>query len=195
MEHNLKFWAINRNKKPGGDQHTSRIDIETSPKASIDRHRPTDIDRQRQMVTDRHHPLDIDRFPLLDEPPCCIVEMEPIEKRMHEYEASHLAVHEHLRPHICTEEAVGFHKRVKKIHDPVKSRRWCKKHHFGISARGDNIRKVWGKEVAELEEEKKDQGRSSVITYSSIIKWCQEVQSAHLIILTAIRKTSSTPYC
>ncbi|KAH0897629.1 hypothetical protein HID58_047197 [Brassica napus] len=39
---------------------------------------------------------------------------------MHKSEASHLAVHEHLRPPICAEEAVGFHKRVKRIYDPVK---------------------------------------------------------------------------
>ncbi|KAH0879362.1 hypothetical protein HID58_066756, partial [Brassica napus] len=35
-------------------------------------------------------------------------------------EASHPAVHEHQRPPICAEEAAGFHKRVKMIHDPVK---------------------------------------------------------------------------
>ncbi|KAF3582297.1 hypothetical protein DY000_02031151 [Brassica cretica] len=34
--------------------------------------------------------------------------------------ASHPAVHEHQRAPICAEEAVGFHKRVKRIHDPVK---------------------------------------------------------------------------
>ncbi|KAF3560273.1 hypothetical protein F2Q69_00013040 [Brassica cretica] len=36
------------------------------------------------------------------------------------YMASHPAVHEHQRAPICAEEAVGFHKRVKRIHDPVK---------------------------------------------------------------------------
>uniref|UniRef100_A0A0D3BUY9 Uncharacterized protein n=1 Tax=Brassica oleracea var. oleracea TaxID=109376 RepID=A0A0D3BUY9_BRAOL len=39
---------------------------------------------------------------------------------MHKSEASHLAVHEHQRPHICAEEASGICKRVKRIHDPVK---------------------------------------------------------------------------
>ncbi|KAH0893124.1 hypothetical protein HID58_055553, partial [Brassica napus] len=34
--------------------------------------------------------------------------------------ASHPDVHEHQRPPISAEEAVGFHKRVKRIHDPVK---------------------------------------------------------------------------
>ena len=34
--------------------------------------------------------------------------------------ASYPAVHQHQRPLICAEEAVGFHKRVKMIHDPVK---------------------------------------------------------------------------
>ncbi|KAF2594716.1 hypothetical protein F2Q70_00043421 [Brassica cretica] len=39
---------------------------------------------------------------------------------MQESEASLLAVHEHLRPHICAEAADRFHKRVRRIHDPVK---------------------------------------------------------------------------
>ena len=39
---------------------------------------------------------------------------------MHESEASHLAVHGHLRPPIYAKKADGFHKRVKRIHDPVK---------------------------------------------------------------------------
>ncbi|KAF2567860.1 hypothetical protein F2Q68_00026720 [Brassica cretica] len=34
--------------------------------------------------------------------------------------ASHLVVPKHQRPPIWTEEAAGFHKRVKRIHDPVK---------------------------------------------------------------------------
>ena len=33
---------------------------------------------------------------------------------------SHLVVPKHQRPPIWTEEAVGFHKRVKRINDPVK---------------------------------------------------------------------------
>ncbi|CDY21454.1 BnaC03g27430D [Brassica napus] len=39
---------------------------------------------------------------------------------MHTSTTSHLAVPEHPRPPICTEEAAGFHKRVKRIHDHVK---------------------------------------------------------------------------
>ncbi|WZZ77842.1 hypothetical protein YC2023_098414 [Brassica napus] len=39
---------------------------------------------------------------------------------MHESETSHLAVSKHQRPPIWTEEAAGFHKRVKRIHDHVK---------------------------------------------------------------------------
>uniref|UniRef100_A0A0D3AT36 Uncharacterized protein n=1 Tax=Brassica oleracea var. oleracea TaxID=109376 RepID=A0A0D3AT36_BRAOL len=39
---------------------------------------------------------------------------------MYKYKASHLAVPKHQRPPIWTEEAVGFHKRVKRIHDPVR---------------------------------------------------------------------------
>ncbi|WZZ27568.1 hypothetical protein YC2023_010969 [Brassica napus] len=46
--------------------------------------------------------------------------MEPIEERMYMSKASHLAVPKHQRPPIWTEEAVGFHKRVKRIHDLVK---------------------------------------------------------------------------
>nr|VDD54200.1 unnamed protein product [Brassica oleracea] len=45
--------------------------------------------------------------------------MKPIEERMHKSETSHLAVHEHLRPPTCAEEATRFHKRVK-IHVPMK---------------------------------------------------------------------------
>ena len=39
---------------------------------------------------------------------------------MHESEASDNVDSKHLRPLICAEEAIGFHKRVKRIHDPVK---------------------------------------------------------------------------
>ncbi|KAF2582912.1 hypothetical protein F2Q68_00005126 [Brassica cretica] len=38
---------------------------------------------------------------------------------MNKFEATHLAISTHLRPLICTEEAYGFHKRLKMIHDPV----------------------------------------------------------------------------
>uniref|UniRef100_A0A0D3BGI8 Uncharacterized protein n=1 Tax=Brassica oleracea var. oleracea TaxID=109376 RepID=A0A0D3BGI8_BRAOL len=107
-------------KQLDDDQHTSRKDLETSPKAIIDRHRPPDIDRQRLTNTDRHHPPDIDRCPFMDEPPRCLVELEYVEDRMYKSEVSHLAVCEHHRPHISTEEAVRFHKRVKRIHDPMK---------------------------------------------------------------------------
>ncbi|KAG5375329.1 hypothetical protein IGI04_039925 [Brassica rapa subsp. trilocularis] len=39
---------------------------------------------------------------------------------MYKSKASHLDVPEHLKPPICIEEAAGFHKRVKRIHDPMK---------------------------------------------------------------------------
>ncbi|KAF3607312.1 hypothetical protein DY000_02046583 [Brassica cretica] len=127
MDQNLK-------KKLDDDQHTSRRDLETS-KASIGRHQPNEIDRQpphiidlhspdidrhRQPLIDRHHPPNIDRCPLLDVPPGCIIEMEPIVERMYMSKASHLTVSKHQISHIWTEEAAGFHKRVKRIHDPVK---------------------------------------------------------------------------
>ncbi|KAF2575170.1 hypothetical protein F2Q70_00004657 [Brassica cretica] len=117
-------------------EHTSRGDLETSPKASIDRHQPDGIDRQPphiidqrppyiidfhpHSIIDRHQPNCIDRHPLLDEPHGYIVELEQVEERVHESEASHNVDSKHLRPPIWTEEAVGFHKRVKRIHDPVK---------------------------------------------------------------------------
>ncbi|KAF2560454.1 hypothetical protein F2Q70_00017761 [Brassica cretica] len=127
LDHNLE-------KKLDDDQHTSRGDLETS-KARIDRHQPDEIDRQsphiidlhppdidrhRQPLIDRHHPPNIDRCPLLEVPPGCIIEMEPIEERMYMSKTSHLAVSKHQRPPIWTEEAAEFHKRVKRIHDPVK---------------------------------------------------------------------------
>ncbi|KAF2595718.1 hypothetical protein F2Q68_00008677 [Brassica cretica] len=46
--------------------------------------------------------------------------MEPIEDRMYMSKVSHLAVPKHQRPPIWREEDAGFHKRVKRIHDPVK---------------------------------------------------------------------------
>ncbi|KAF3495246.1 hypothetical protein DY000_02053543 [Brassica cretica] len=86
----------NSKNKLDDDQHISRGDLETSPKARIDRH------------------------PLLDELPGYIVRLERIEERMHKSEVSHNANSKHLRPLICAEEAAGLHKRVKRIHDPVK---------------------------------------------------------------------------
>ncbi|KAF2541381.1 hypothetical protein F2Q68_00032201 [Brassica cretica] len=134
LEEWLEDMDQNSKKKLDDDQHTSREDLEIS-KASIGRHQPDeidrqpphiidlhppDIDRQRQPLIDRHHPPNIDRFPLLDVPPGCIIEMEPIEKRVHESEASRNDDYKHLRPLTCAEEAAEFHKRVKMIHDPVK---------------------------------------------------------------------------
>ncbi|KAF2595203.1 hypothetical protein F2Q70_00043606 [Brassica cretica] len=137
MDHNLE-------KKLDDDQHTSRGDLETSPKTSIDRrqpdeidrHQPDEIDRQQPhiidqrpaYIIDRHppdsielHPPDcIDRHPSLEELPGYIVELEKVEEMMYMSKASHLTVPKHQRPPIWTEEAVRFHKRVKRIHDPVK---------------------------------------------------------------------------
>ncbi|KAF3573359.1 hypothetical protein F2Q69_00058573 [Brassica cretica] len=136
LEEWLEDMDQNSKKKLDDDQHTSRGDLETS-KASNGRHQPDEIDRQppqiidlhppdidrhRQPLIDRHHPPNIDRFPLLDVPPCCIIEMEPIEERMYMSKASHLAVPKHQRPPIWTEEVAGFHKRVKRIHDPINMR-------------------------------------------------------------------------
>ncbi|KAF3579380.1 hypothetical protein DY000_02031149 [Brassica cretica] len=46
LEEWLKDMDQNSKKKLDDDQHTSRGDLETSPKASIDRHQPNEIDRQ-----------------------------------------------------------------------------------------------------------------------------------------------------
>ncbi|KAF3486279.1 hypothetical protein F2Q69_00053099 [Brassica cretica] len=131
-------------KKLDDNQNTSRGDLETSPKAIIGRHQPDEINRHPPCIMDQHppsiivhhlpdsidlHPPDsidlhppesIDRHPLLDEPHGFIVEMEPIEERVHESKASHNGDSKHLRPLICTEEADGLHKRMKRIHNPVK---------------------------------------------------------------------------
>uniref|UniRef100_A0A0D3EA99 Uncharacterized protein n=1 Tax=Brassica oleracea var. oleracea TaxID=109376 RepID=A0A0D3EA99_BRAOL len=86
------------------DRHTSEKDLETSPKASIDRN---------------HLPC-IDRHSLLNEPPEYKVELKPAEEIMNKSKASHLAVLKYIRPPIHAEEAAMFHKRVKRIHDLVK---------------------------------------------------------------------------
>ncbi|KAF3538855.1 hypothetical protein F2Q69_00025071 [Brassica cretica] len=99
--------------------------IDTNLLRSIDKNpiinlHPPDIDRHRQPIIDRYHPPNIDRCPLLDDSLGCIVEIEPIEERMYMSKASDLAVPKHQRPPFWTEEAVVFHKRVKRIHDPMK---------------------------------------------------------------------------
>uniref|UniRef100_A0A0D3DJS7 Uncharacterized protein n=1 Tax=Brassica oleracea var. oleracea TaxID=109376 RepID=A0A0D3DJS7_BRAOL len=71
---------------------------------------------KEKLDDDRHPSSIIDRHPWLDELPGYTVEIEPIEERMHKSETSHFYVPKHQRP--C--EAVGIHKRVKWIHDPVK---------------------------------------------------------------------------
>ncbi|KAF2589338.1 hypothetical protein F2Q70_00038900 [Brassica cretica] len=81
---------------------------------------PPDIDRYPPDCIDRHPPDNIDRHPGLDELSGYIVEVEPIEERMYMSKASHFAVPKHQKRPIRTEEAARFHKRVKRIHDPVK---------------------------------------------------------------------------
>ncbi|KAF3604499.1 hypothetical protein F2Q69_00037580 [Brassica cretica] len=165
LDHNLE-------KKLDDHQHTPEKDLETSLEARIGRHQPDEIDRQppridrhRQPLIDRHHPPNIDRFPLLDEPHGFIVEMELIEERVHESETSHNDDYKHLRPLTCAEEAAGLHKRVKRIHDPVKIVVSCAVfetespiHQIEVCSSFLTSRHVWGKEEEELEEEKKDHG-------------------------------------
>ncbi|KAF2594399.1 hypothetical protein F2Q70_00044390 [Brassica cretica] len=126
----------NLEKKLVDHQHTSEEDLNTSLEASIDRyphdciyrHPPYIIDQQKPYIIN-HHPPDsidlhspdcIDRHPWLDELPGYVVELKQDEERMYMSKALHLAVPKHWRPPIWTEEAAGFHKRVKRIHDPVK---------------------------------------------------------------------------
>ncbi|KAF3591554.1 hypothetical protein DY000_02022330 [Brassica cretica] len=120
LEKWLEDMDQNSKKKLDDDQHTSRGDLETSPKASIDRHQPDEIDRQPPYIIDQRPPYIIDRHPWLDELPGYIVELEQVEEMMSTFKASHPAVHGHQRPPICVEEGARFHKRLKKIHDPVK---------------------------------------------------------------------------
>ncbi|KAF2560438.1 hypothetical protein F2Q70_00017643 [Brassica cretica] len=120
LEEWLEDMDQNSEKKLDDDENTSRGHLETSPKASIGRHQPDEIDRHPPCIIDLHPPESIDPQPLLDEPHCFIVEMEPIEERMHESEASHNVDSKHLRSLIYAEKAAGLHKRVKRIHDHVK---------------------------------------------------------------------------
>ena len=127
------------------DQHTSGKGLEISPKTDdIYRHKPDEIDRQPPYLVGLHppyaidrqspyimdlHTLDcinrnspdcIDRYPCLDELSGYPIEPGPIEEIMHMSKTSHPAVPKYQRPPIWTEEADGFHKRVKRIYDPVK---------------------------------------------------------------------------
>ncbi|KAF3586440.1 hypothetical protein F2Q69_00029955 [Brassica cretica] len=131
----LEEW-FDSEQKLDDERNTTRKDLETSPRATIDRHQPDEIDRQLPQIfdqclpyiIDRHppdsielHPPDcIDRQPWLDILPGYIVEQEQVKEMMYMSKASHLAVSKHQRPPIWTEEVAGFHKRVKRIHDPVK---------------------------------------------------------------------------
>ncbi|KAF3547377.1 hypothetical protein DY000_02007302 [Brassica cretica] len=170
LEEWLEDTDQNSEKKLDDDQHTSRGDLETSPK------HPPDIDR--------HPPDDNDGHSWLDELPGYIVELEQVEKRMYMSKASHLAVPKHQRPPIWTEEALNLLFHVIEVCSSVVTLRY---HHA--------IRQVWGKEEEELEEEEKDQGRFSVVIDSSLLRWCQKIQSAQQMLLKAICKASSTPYC
>nr|VDD31715.1 unnamed protein product [Brassica oleracea] len=60
LEEWLEDMYQNSKKKLDDDQHTSRGDLETSPKASIDRHQPDEIDRQPPHIIDQRPPYIID---------------------------------------------------------------------------------------------------------------------------------------
>ena len=97
---------------------TSGKDFETSPKVSIDRHQPDEIDQHSPCIID-HHPQDsigghppeiVDRHQLLNELRRCIVELEPVEEREYKSEASHIAMTKHLKPPIAHKKLMGFTK-------------------------------------------------------------------------------------
>ncbi|KAG2275654.1 hypothetical protein Bca52824_058209 [Brassica carinata] len=107
--------------------HQGLPSLDTNLMRSIDNY-PHIIDKRPPYIIARH-PLDsielhspdcIDRHPWLDELSGHMLEPGPIVERMQKSKASHPAVREHQRPPICAEEAVGFHKRPKMIHEPVK---------------------------------------------------------------------------
>ncbi|KAF2573457.1 hypothetical protein F2Q70_00003705 [Brassica cretica] len=77
------------------DKLTLGRDLGTSLKAGIDRESPYIIDLHPPYIIDRHATYIIDLYL-----PNCI--------------------DQHPSPPICAEEAAGFHKRVKRIHDPMK---------------------------------------------------------------------------
>ncbi|KAF2587507.1 hypothetical protein F2Q70_00035719 [Brassica cretica] len=174
---------------------------------------------------------------------------------MHKSEASHLALPKHQRPPIWIEEAAGFHKRVKRIHDPVKIVVPCAvfeaespippdrsmqfssyigvfddHQHVEASQRGLRFRDEVDKSPAEAASIDTDQIPSIDTNTSPSIdattspsiesgrvseqnefdlcenifdgdtttrsdKWCQKIQSAQQMLLKAICKASSTPYC
>ncbi|KAF3503018.1 hypothetical protein F2Q69_00042932 [Brassica cretica] len=162
---------IDRRYNVGIDPHTipSSIDGDSClrtrpleiPENSIDLHPHSIIVR---------HPTDcIDRHPLLDEPHSYIVKLEQVEERVHESEASDNVDSKHLRPLICAEEAIGFHKRVKRIHDPVKIVVPCAVFEVEFPIPPDNG--------------------------SHLSSYIEEIQSTQQMLLTAICKASSTPYC
>ncbi|KAG2307242.1 hypothetical protein Bca52824_026990 [Brassica carinata] len=91
-------------------------DRQRQPPHIIDLKPPDLIDQPDATDIDRYPPETIDRHPWLDELPGYTIKMEPIDERVHKFETSHLSVPKHHRP--C--EAVGIHKRVNRIHDPVK---------------------------------------------------------------------------
>ncbi|KAG5388931.1 hypothetical protein IGI04_030472 [Brassica rapa subsp. trilocularis] len=98
LEEWLEDMDQNSEKKLDDDQHTSRADLETSPKASIDRHQPND-DRQPTHIIDQRPPYFIDR---------------------------HSADNIYLHPHSIIDrhtpeikKLLGFTK-SEEIHDPVK---------------------------------------------------------------------------
>ncbi|KAF2620190.1 hypothetical protein F2Q68_00039547 [Brassica cretica] len=102
-----------RGKKRKGIKGDSQLSF-------IPRFSDDNIDLHPHSFIDRHTSEIVDQHPSLEELPGYIVELEPVEERVHESEASRNADSKHLRPLICAEEAAGFQKRVKRIHDPVK---------------------------------------------------------------------------
>ncbi|KAF2595331.1 hypothetical protein F2Q70_00043262 [Brassica cretica] len=96
-EEQLEILGQDSKLKLDVDRHPTEKDLDTSPKNSINRYPPY-----------------IDRHSWLNELPSCMIELEPVEKRMDKSKASHFPVPEHLKSPICAEKAAGFHKRMEK---------------------------------------------------------------------------------
>ncbi|KAH0884010.1 hypothetical protein HID58_060106, partial [Brassica napus] len=112
MTKNAKPIVPRRSKRQQGIDVTPILDIADST------HKSTDVsccspspDVEKEITMEDF--LEFEEFLELEDG-------EKLEDLDSSREVSHPAVHEHQRPPICAEEADGFHKRVKRIHDPVK---------------------------------------------------------------------------
>ncbi|KAF3602487.1 hypothetical protein F2Q69_00035478 [Brassica cretica] len=197
--------SIDTNQMGSTDNH---------PTSSINAHPISSIDTQRIVSTYTHPRESIDTHPIasLDTHPIISIDTQGWTSR----------------PPIWTEEAAGFHKRVRRIHDPVKIVVPCA--YVEASQSGLRFRDEVDKGPAEAASVDTDRIPSNdtnkpasidITTSPSIDtgriseqkefdvcgnlrdgettmrsdKFCQELQSAQQMLLKAIYKGSSPPYC